>query len=90
MNAARFYYILRHGRHGELQLHLSKKEAAELYAKLGRAIVHTRGRGHRVFHISMFHGARLWTKLEVKTHAAHRRHCAAKNQEIPQNCYPWR
>jgi hypothetical protein len=71
-----FHYVLSHGKNDELRLFLSKKQAADLYAKLGKALTAKRSRGHRTYHVSFFHNARLWSKLHVTTHAAHRRHCA--------------
>lgn len=83
MKAARhrFYYALSHGKRDELKLFLSKQEAAELYARLGEALTHKRGKGHRTFHVSFIHRGRSWSKLHVVSHAAHKRHCAKKAEE---------
>jgi hypothetical protein len=84
MKAARqhFYYSLSHSK--DLQLFLSKQEAAELYAKLGVALTHKRGKGHRTYHVSFIHKGRFWTKLHVASHAAHKRHCARKAEETAE------
>ena len=75
-----FHYVLSHGTRGEVKLFLSKRQAADLYRKLGKALTAKRARGHRTYHVSLFHNARLWTKLHVTSHAAHKRHCAAKHE----------
>lgn len=71
-----FHYVLSHGKSDELRLFLSKKQAADLYAKLGKALTAKRSRGHRTYHVSIVYSARFWSKLHVTTHAAHRRHRA--------------
>ena len=73
-----FYYILDNG--AGLTLHLSRAEAADLYSKIGAAIYHKNGhaRGRRVLCVNFFRKARVFTKLHIVTHDAHKRQCAEK------------
>jgi hypothetical protein len=84
-----FHYHLSQGKHGEVRLFLSKAEATELYRKLGVALTAKRARGHRTYHVSLAHKGRIWSKLHVTSHAAHKRHCATTHP-LPSDGYPWR
>lgn len=59
-----------------LTLHLTREQLVELQKRM-TTILKRKSRAHREYHVSVFLKARLWTKLSITSHAAHKRHCAA-------------
>jgi hypothetical protein len=68
-----FHYRL-HGRYDEISLHISRSEALKLIAGISCQLKKRRSKGHREYFILHAHKARIWHRLSVTHHSAHKRH----------------
>lgn len=62
---------------GDLTLHISRTQLKAIQRKISAVLRHS-ARGHREYYVGVFFQGRHWGRLQITTHAAHRRHCAAR------------
>jgi len=61
----------------ELTLHLTREQLLALQQRMTTILKH-KSRAHREYHVSVVLKGRIWNRLSITSHAAHKRHCAAK------------
>jgi hypothetical protein len=66
----------------ELTLHLSREQLLALQQRMTTILKH-KSRAHREYHVSVMLKGRIWTKLSITSHEAHKRHCAQHDDK------PW-
>jgi len=61
----------------ELTLHLTREQLRALQQRL-TTILKCKSRAHREYHVSVVLKGRIWIRLSITSHAAHKRHCAER------------